>query len=147
VIRIESDGLSVHRGSKRYRALPSAISQTNPAPSLCYRLRNDLRNLPTPVAFVELYRTTEESDEYCDETSAIPVATVALLGFSSLAASARVVCNADGDCWHIHEDSAYPPAAGLIIHPDNWRWKEGEHHVWREHPGRGYWKGGEWAPF
>jgi hypothetical protein len=32
VIRIESDGSSVHCGSKRYRALPSAISQTNPAP-------------------------------------------------------------------------------------------------------------------
>jgi hypothetical protein len=79
--------------------------------------------------------------------AAIPVATVALWGFSSLSASARVVCNADGDCWHIHEDYAYPPAAGVIIHPDDWRWKEGEHHVWREHPGRGYWKGSEWAPF
>ena len=79
--------------------------------------------------------------------AAIPVAAVALWGFSSLAASARVVCNADGDCWHIHEDYAYPPAAGIIVHPDDWRWKEGEHHVWREHPGRGYWKGSEWAPF
>jgi hypothetical protein len=78
---------------------------------------------------------------------ALPVATVALLGFSSLSASARIVCSADGDCWHIHEDYAYPPAAGIIIHPDDWRWKEGEHHVWREHPGRGYWKGGDWAPF
>jgi hypothetical protein len=38
----------------------------------------------------------------------LPVATVALLGFSSLSASARVVCNADGDCWHIHEDYTYP---------------------------------------
>jgi hypothetical protein len=77
----------------------------------------------------------------------LPVATVALLGFSSLSASARVVCNADGDCWHIHEDYTYPPAAGIIIHSDDWKWKEGEHHVWREHPGRGYWKGSDWAPF
>ena len=44
--------------------------------------------------------------------AAIPVAAVALWGFSSIAASARVVCNTDGDCWHIHEDYAYPPAAG-----------------------------------
>ena len=44
--------------------------------------------------------------------AAIPVATAALLGFSSLSASARIVCNADGDCWHIHEDYTYPPAAG-----------------------------------
>ena len=43
--------------------------------------------------------------------AAIPVATVALWGFSSLTASARVVCNADGDCWHIQENYAYPPAA------------------------------------
>jgi hypothetical protein len=35
----------------------------------------------------------------------------------------------------------------VIIHPDDWRWREGEHHVWREHPGRGYWRGGAWAPF
>ena len=79
--------------------------------------------------------------------AAVPVVTVALWGFSSVAASARVVCNVDGDCWHIHEDYAYPPTSGIIIHPDDWRWKESEHHVWREHSGRGYWKGGEWAPF
>jgi hypothetical protein len=91
--------------------------------------------------------TKEESDEYCDETGSHPGRDGSALGFSSLAASARVVCNADGDCWHIHEDYAYPPAAGVIIHPDDWRWKESEHNVWREHPGRGYWKGGEWAPF
>ena len=46
----------------------------------------------------------------------LSVATVALWGFSSLAASARVVCNADGDCWHIHEDYTYPPA-GRRDHP------------------------------
>ena len=77
----------------------------------------------------------------------IPVTALALWGFSSLSAAARIVCNADGDCWHVHEEYAYPPAAGVIIHPDDWRWREGEHHVWREHPGRGYWRRGAWAPF
>ena len=24
------------------------------------------------------------------------------------------------------------------IHPDTWKWGEGEHFVWKEHPGRGY---------
>ena len=76
-----------------------------------------------------------------------PVATLALLVVSSLSASARIVCNEDGDCWHVHEDYAYPPSAGIVIHPDNWRWKEGEHHAWREHQGRGYWRGDAWAPF
>ena len=41
----------------------------------------------------------------------------------------------------------YRPEFGLTIHPDNWKWKEGEHHAWREHEGRGYWHGGEWKAF
>ena len=76
----------------------------------------------------------------------------ALLGASSLAlmatsAAARVVCNADGDCWHTHSDYDYPPSIGLTIHPDDWKWKEDERHAWREHEGRGYWHGGEWKEF
>ena len=39
----------------------------------------------------------------------IPVAALALLGFSSLSASARIICNADGDCWHVQENYAYRP--------------------------------------
>lgn len=72
---------------------------------------------------------------------------LALLGLSSLNASARIVCNTDGDCWHVHEDFAFPPTAGVIVHPDDWRWKDGDRFVWREHPGRGYWHGGEWRNF
>jgi hypothetical protein len=76
----------------------------------------------------------------------------ALLGASALAistasASARIVCNAEGECWHVHGDFGYRPEFGLTIHPDNWKWKEGEHHAWREHEGRGYWHGGEWKAF
>jgi hypothetical protein len=77
----------------------------------------------------------------------IPTAALALVSLSSLSASARIVCNEDGACWHVHEDYAYPPAAGVIIHPDDWRWRDGEHYAWREHAGRGYWRGGAWAPF
>jgi hypothetical protein len=71
----------------------------------------------------------------------------ALAGASALtiatAASARIVCNEEGDCWHVHANYKYQPSFGLSIHPDNWKWKEGEHHAWREHEGKGYWKGGE----
>lgn len=70
-----------------------------------------------------------------------------LLALSSLSASARIICDEDGDCWHVHEDYGYPPSVHLSIHPDNWRWKESEHYVWKEHPGRGYWHGGEWREF
>jgi hypothetical protein len=35
----------------------------------------------------------------------------------------------------------------VIIHPDDWRWKEGENYKWREHEGRGYWNHGTWNDF
>jgi hypothetical protein len=69
------------------------------------------------------------------------------LALTSHAASARIVCNTDGDCWHVQADYDYQPSFGLSIHPDDWKWKEGERHAWREHDGRGYWKGGEWKAF
>jgi hypothetical protein len=60
-------------------------------------------------------------------------------------ASARVVCNEDGDCWHNRDVQVFPPALGLTVHEDdNWKWGEGEKHHWREHEGKGYWKGDKW---
>jgi hypothetical protein len=84
-----------------------------------------------------------------------PLATISLaallgawgIGLSTSTASARIVCNAEGDCWHSHADYDYRPEFGLTVHPDNWKWKEGERHAWREHEGRGYWKGGSWLEF
>jgi hypothetical protein len=78
------------------------------------------------------------------------MALAAVLGASTLAliasqASARIVCNDDGDCWHSTDTYDYPSGAGVVIHPDDWKWKEGEKHVWREHEGRGYWHGGVWV--
>ncbi len=66
-----------------------------------------------------------------------------VLAFSALSASAAVVCTGDV-CWHTHESYAYPPDARVIIHPDDWRWGPGEHFAWREHEGRGYWRGDRW---
>jgi hypothetical protein len=69
------------------------------------------------------------------------------LALSSTSTSARIVCNADGDCWHVHQDYTYQPERGLTVHPDHWKWTDGEHFSWREHNGRGYWKGGNWEEF
>jgi hypothetical protein len=75
-----------------------------------------------------------------------------LLGASALtmaatSASARIVCNEEGDCWHAKTDYEYQPAFGLSVHPDDWKWKESEKHTWREHEGKGYWHGGSWKDF
>jgi hypothetical protein len=60
-------------------------------------------------------------------------------------ASARIVCNDDGDCWHAPGGYDYPHGVGVVIHPDDWKWKEGDHYRWHEHEGRGYWHGGVWV--
>ena len=63
-------------------------------------------------------------------------------------ASARVVCNAEGDCWHT---DSFPVVPGIRfnIHPDDWyfhqHWDtDKEHHYRDSHEGRGYYKGGVW---
>jgi hypothetical protein len=62
------------------------------------------------------------------------------------AASAAIVCNDDGDCWHVRGRPTYGPELRLSIHPDNWRWARGERarYRWREHRGHGYWRNGAW---
>ena len=80
------------------------------------------------------------------------IAAAALIGLSALtisatAASAAVVCNGEGACWHVRRPYAYRPEFGVVVHPDNWRWGPGDHYVWREHRGRGYWDHGAWRRF
>jgi hypothetical protein len=68
----------------------------------------------------------------------------ALLAGSAVSASAAVVCSGNV-CWHTHETYAYPPESKVIIHEDNWRWEPNEHYTFREHDGRGYWRGDRWT--
>jgi hypothetical protein len=65
-------------------------------------------------------------------------------------ASARVVCNAEGDCWHTDRSYHYGPDVKVEVHPDSWYfhndWDHDQSHHWRgHHEGRGYWKGGVWV--
>lgn len=69
------------------------------------------------------------------------------LSLSTTAASAAIVCNRDGDCWHVKRNYRYQPSFRLFIHPDNWHWGKKEHFRFREHDGRGYWKNGMWMTF
>ena len=69
------------------------------------------------------------------------------LSFAASTASAAIVCNAAGDCWHVKDKYDYPPAAQLHVYGDDWKWGADQHYKWREHEGRGYWKGGVWITF
>jgi hypothetical protein len=61
-------------------------------------------------------------------------------------ASARMVCNNTGDCWHTDNDATYP-GTGYTNHPDDWyfhqTWNDQQHY--RDyHEGRGYYRSGVW---
>ena len=71
----------------------------------------------------------------------------AALAITATSASANVVCNGEGECWHVQDHYNYDPAFGVTVHPDNWKWGDADHYRWREHEGRGYWKGGVWVTF
>jgi hypothetical protein len=59
-------------------------------------------------------------------------------------ASAAIVCQGH-TCWHTHEAYDFPHRAGIVVHEDSWRWGPRERFTFREHEGRGYWRGGRWV--
>lgn len=67
------------------------------------------------------------------------------LALTATTASAEIICNDDGDCWHVREHVEYRPEFRLHVHPDSWNWAEHDHFRWREHAGRGYWRDGVWV--
>jgi hypothetical protein len=81
-------------------------------------------------------------------TKAVLTAASAL-ALSATTASAEIVCNDEGDCWHVREHHAYRPEFGVRVYPDAWRWGDADAHRyrWREHEGRGYWRRGAWIGF
>lgn len=77
-------------------------------------------------------------------TLASAAAGAALLVGSAVSASAAIDCTGNV-CWHTHETYTYPPEAKVIVHEDNWKWGPTEKFSFREHEGRGYWRGDEWV--
>jgi hypothetical protein len=71
--------------------------------------------------------------------TAIGAGTLALSGVS---ASAAIACNGNV-CWHVKGHYRYPSSAHIVIHED--RWRPGPRIRFREHRGRGYWRGGTWV--
>jgi hypothetical protein len=71
---------------------------------------------------------------------------VAALFLGSMAASAAVVCNDEGDCWRVKGRAHYEPELRLRVYDDDWKWKDGDKYRWREAGrGHGYWRGGVWV--
>jgi hypothetical protein len=63
------------------------------------------------------------------------------LALTAVSASAGVACSGNV-CWHTRDAYEYPPSAGVIVHEDTWA--PGPGITWREHEGRGYWRGDRW---
>jgi hypothetical protein len=92
-------------------------------------------------------------------------AVAALVGAGAFAAttsaaSARTVCNSDGDCWHESTQYEYPASANMHFYGDDYRTTHHDmerlndndhaqdHYSWREnHDGRGYYQKGVWVAF
>jgi hypothetical protein len=81
----------------------------------------------------------------------------ALIGLAT-SASAYVVCNNMGDCWHTDQRYDYGrPGVRFETHPDDWyfhrTWSDRDRWRWRTyHEGRGYWgrdggRDGVWITF
>jgi hypothetical protein len=69
---------------------------------------------------------------------------VSILAMTTSMASAAIVCNGEGDCWHTRGHDWIRPGWGLTVHPNDWKWRDRDHYRWREHAGRGYWRDGRW---
>jgi hypothetical protein len=89
----------------------------------------------------------------CEETmmkrigSAV-LGIIGVLAFTATGASAAIVCNELGDCWHVNEKYDYKPEFNLHVYGDDWAFPEGGKYRWREHEGRGYWgPKGAWIEF
>ena len=79
------------------------------------------------------------------------LATAAIAGglamMAAAPASARVVCNSVGDCWHTDGPAPVVPGVTFSAHPDDWyfhqHWDD-THHFRDYHEGHGYYRNGLW---
>jgi hypothetical protein len=79
-------------------------------------------------------------------TLAAAVTTGTLVAAS--AASADVVCNRGGECWHVRDRLDYPADLGITFHDDAWAAAHRDHYHWRaDRFDRGYYRNGVWITF
>jgi hypothetical protein len=69
----------------------------------------------------------------------------AALALSAASASADSIACSGDTCWHVKDKYTYPAESKVIIREE--KWKPGPTIKFREHEGRGYWRGGTWVDF
>jgi hypothetical protein len=88
------------------------------------------------------------------KTAVSAAAITLLMGTGALVAttapaSARMVCNDTGDCWHTEAQYRYP-GRGYTRHNDDWyfhqTWND-QRHYREPREGRGYYRSGLWIGF
>lgn len=114
------------------------------SPMFLFDLESNVSATGTSLPMPHFVRGSIQRRRHMTSFSSLRAAAVCcgLLIGSTMSASAAVVCTGDV-CWHTHARYAYPPGAGVIIHEDSWR--AGPGITFREHEGRGYWRGDDWV--
>ena len=80
------------------------------------------------------------------------VLAAAATAATSTSATAEIVCNRYGDCWHASQRyTTYPSVLGIQFYSDDWRAKHSDdsRYHWRDDPkdDHGYYERGEWHAF
>lgn len=83
----------------------------------------------------------------------VSIAAVAATAIFVAAAPSKadVVCNSDGDCWHVAKHyTTYPASLGVTFYPDTWREEhvhDTHYHWYDRDDDSGYYLRGEWHAF
>lgn len=77
-------------------------------------------------------------------------AAIGAAALSAAPASAAIVCNAGGDCWHTDHKETYGRDMRVVRHNDDWyfhqKWEANKTQHWRDyHEGHGFYRDGVWV--
>jgi hypothetical protein len=99
--------------------------------------------------FSALINPTKTKESLMKKLGSAVAAILGVLALSATSASAAIVCNEEGDCWHAKQKYEYKPEHHVHVYGDDWKWADADHdkYRWREHDGPGYWRSGVWIGF
>jgi hypothetical protein len=98
--------------------------------------------MPRALSVQPLRANVEMEESMTLNKILLSAAATGFIAVSTVGASAAIVCSGNV-CWHTTERYTYPPEARVKIHEDTF--KPDARFTFREHEGRGYWKGDSWT--